>query len=316
VLNVNPNKNAIFTPGIADVAGGPYVTWTEGETTTSGVVVRRFDGANWVTVGGTSNPDPTRAGFGPAIAVVGGFPYVAWTDTMGADGKIRVARQLAPICTGTSLAVGHVTAATIPLSCVDAIGFSIAAGPAHGTLSAINQLAGTVSYTPNPSYGGADSFSFRATDGTFDSNVATVSLSVAAPALAAVSRLRISPRAFPAASRGGSTARTRSRRTGTKVSYRDTQAATTTFTVRQPRRGIRRGRSCVKPRPGLHGRRCTRNVALGSFKHRDRAGANSFHFSGRVRRKKLGPGSYRLQAVPRFSGRKGRVTSARFRIVR
>ncbi len=316
VLNVNPAKNAVFTPGIAAVAGVPYVAWSETAVTTYPGRRAAFDGANWVSVGGTSNPDPTRAAFAPAIAAVGGFPYVAWTDTKGADGKIRVARQLPPTCAGKSVAVGHDTPATIPLSCLDAIGFAIASGPAHGTLSAINPLAATVTYTPNKGFGGADSFGFTATDGTFNSTVATVTLTVAggpSGALAAVSKLKIGPRTFRAASRGASIARTP--KTGTDVSYRDTQAAVTTFTVLQPRRGIRSGHRCVKAKRGKRGRRCTRLVAVGSFTHRDVVGANSFHFTGRVRHRKLKPGSYRLQAVPRIRGRNGRKISAGFRIV-
>jgi hypothetical protein len=314
VLNVNPAKNVVFTPGIADVGGIPYVAWSETAVPTTQLVVRRFDGTNWVSVGGTANPDPTRAAFAPAIAVVGGFPYVAWTDTKGGDGKIRVARQLAPTCAGTSVAVGHDTPATISLSCLDAIGLAIATGPAHGTLSAINPLAATVTYTPKKGFAGADSFGFTATDGTFNSSVATVALTVApSTALATVSRLKLNRRAFPAASRGASIARVR--KTGTDVSYRDTEAAVTTFTVRVPRRGIRRGHSCVKPRRGERGKRCTRFVGVGRFTHLDKAGANSFHFTGRVKGKKLKPGSYRLDAVPRIRGRNGRAISVRFRIV-
>jgi hypothetical protein len=318
VLNVDPNKTATSTPGIAAVGGVPYVTWSEAATTTSQVVVRRFDGADRVTVGGPTNPDPTRAALGPSIAVVAGFPYVAWSDTISADGKIRVARQLPPTCSGASLAVGHDAAATIPLSCFDAISLAIAAPPGHGTLSSINPFAGTVAYTPNRGYTGPDSFSFLGNDGTFDSNVATIALTVAAgpPALAAVSRLRINPHTFPAATRGAGIGRARKRRSGTTVSYRDTQAATTTLTVLQPARGIRRGRSCVKPRRGQRGSRCTRYVTVGKFTHRDRAGTNSFHFSGRVRGRKLKPGSYRLQAVPRFAGRNGRAVTNSFRVVR
>ncbi len=319
VLNVDPNRNALFTPGIAAVGGVPYVTWSEAGTPTTQVRVKRFDGANWVSVGGAANPDPTRAAFAPSIAVVAGFPYVAWSDTAGGDGKIRVARQLPPGCSGGSVAVAHNTATPIPLRCTDASLLALAAGPAHGTLSAINQFTGTVTYTPSPNYSGADSFGFTASEGPLGSGVATVALTVAPappPAIAAVSRLRISPFRFPAATKGASITRTRKRKTGTNVSYRDTQAATTTFTVLQPRRGIRRGRSCVKPKRGQRGRRCTRYVAVGKFTHRDRAGANSFHFSGRVRGRKLAPGTYRLQAVPRFAGRNGRAIFNSFRIVR
>src|SRR5205823_4675422 len=125
VLNVDPTRNAVFTPGIAAVGSVPYVTWSEAASPTTRAVVRRFDGVNWISVGGTDNPDPTRAAFAPSIATAGGFPYVAWSDTAGSDGKIRVARQLPPTCSGASVPVGHDTATTIPLLCVDAIGFAI-----------------------------------------------------------------------------------------------------------------------------------------------------------------------------------------------
>jgi hypothetical protein len=48
----------------------------------------------------------------------------------------------------------------------------------------------------------------------------------------------------------------------------------------------------------------------------DQAGANSFHFTGRIHRRKLRPGRYRLQAQPLLGTRRGPAVSARFRIVR
>jgi uncharacterized delta-60 repeat protein len=124
------------------------------------------------------------------------------------------------------------------------------------------------------------------------------------------------PRAFPAAVRGASVAR-RKRKTGTTVSYTDTLAATTRFTVLKPVRGVRdkRGR-CVKPRKPLRGKRCTRYVSVGGFKHADVAGRNSFHFTGRVRGRKLRPGRYRLRAVPSVGGTRGKAVTATFRIVK
>jgi uncharacterized delta-60 repeat protein len=131
-----------------------------------------------------------------------------------------------------------------------------------------------------------------------------------------ISHLRISPRSFRAAPRGGSIA-ARGRRTGTTVRYSDAQASTTTFTVLKSARGVRRGRRCVKPRRGgRHGKRCTRLVSLGSFRHHDVAGANHFRFTGRVRRHRLAPGRYTLRAVPRFGGVGGRAAITHFRIVR
>jgi len=128
--------------------------------------------------------------------------------------------------------------------------------------------------------------------------------------LAAVSKLRLSPVVFAAANRGGSV----SRRTGTTVSYVDSVAAVTTFTVLRPARGVRSGGRCLMPRHGRRGRACTRWVAIGGFRHQDQAGTNRFHFTGRIRHRKLAPGRYRLQAIPRFRGRTGGRTTTHFRI--
>ena len=56
-----------------------------------------------------------------------------------------------------------------------ALTYTIVTAPAHGTLSG---TAPNLTYTPSAGYNGADSFSFTASDGSFSSNVASVSLSV------------------------------------------------------------------------------------------------------------------------------------------
>jgi hypothetical protein len=48
-------------------------------------------------------------------------------------------------------------------------------------------------------------------------------------------------------------------------------------------------------------KRCTLYRPAGSFSHTDKAGRNSFHFTGRVRGQKLKPDAYRLQAISRFA---------------
>ena len=99
-----------------------------------------------------------------------------------------------------------------------------------------------------------------------------------------------------------------------------TQAATTTFTVLQSSAGVRRGTSCVAPpkHPSKHrAKRCTRFKVVGSFSRVDTAGANRAHFSGRLRRRKLKGGSYRLQAVARnAAGQSSATVVTSFRIVR
>jgi VCBS repeat-containing protein len=58
----------------------------------------------------------------------------------------------------------------------DTLTESVVTGPAHGTLT-IN-ADGSFTYTPDANYNGPDSFTYKANDGTVDSNVATVSINV------------------------------------------------------------------------------------------------------------------------------------------
>src|SRR5439155_5138393 len=54
----------------------------------------------------------------------------------------------------------------------------LVAGPAHGTLTL--NANGSFTYTPAGNYAGPDSFTYKANDGSLDSSVATVSITVAA----------------------------------------------------------------------------------------------------------------------------------------
>ncbi|MHB1033577.1 MAG: tandem-95 repeat protein [Pirellulales bacterium] len=60
----------------------------------------------------------------------------------------------------------------------DSLAAVLVAGPSHGSLT-IN-ADGSFGYTPNANFNGADSFSYKANDGSTDSNVATVTLIVSA----------------------------------------------------------------------------------------------------------------------------------------
>ena len=58
---------------------------------------------------------------------------------------------------------------------LDPLTFAIVTGPTNGALTGTPP---NVTYTPNANYFGPDSFTFKANDGTVDSNVATVSITV------------------------------------------------------------------------------------------------------------------------------------------
>lgn len=119
-----------------------------------------------------------------------------------------------------------------------------------------------------------------------------------------------------AAPSGATISKAGKKKHGAKITYRDSQAATTTFTVLRESAGRRQGKSCKKPsKHNTHGKRCTPLAAAGSFTHADAAGAaNSLHFSGRLKGKRLSAGHYRLQAVARDAAGNGAAVFAPFTI--
>jgi VCBS repeat-containing protein len=78
-----------------------------------------------------------------------------------------------PVTTPEDTAVAvTLTATDVDL---DALTYTVATGPSHGTLSG---TAPNLTYTPSANFNGADSFTFTANDGTLTSNAATVSITV------------------------------------------------------------------------------------------------------------------------------------------
>ncbi len=87
----------------------------------------------------------------------------------------------APVCSAVTLTTAEDTSGQTDPSCTDVdsinLTYSIVAQPLHGTASVVT---GKLSYTPAANYNGADSFTYKANDGTLDSNTATVSVTVTA----------------------------------------------------------------------------------------------------------------------------------------
>jgi probable HAF family extracellular repeat protein len=95
-------------------------------------------------------------------------------------------RPDAPVAGNSRITTNEDTAAKIALSAWDADGdaltYSITRQPSHGTLNAGSAAfaAGPNSFTyiPNANYNGLDSFEFKASDGTLESNTARVDITV------------------------------------------------------------------------------------------------------------------------------------------
>jgi CSLREA domain-containing protein len=137
-----------------------------------------------------------------------------------------------------------------------------------------------------------------------------------------LSRLRVKPMRFHAATRGGSVSSNPRRKrnakpTGTTIGYRDSSDAVSTFTVAHKVSGVRVGKRCLAQhgkRP-KRAKRCTRLVSNGSFRHVDRAGVNQFQFTGRVAGHQLRAGIYTLTAIAGQANTKSRPVSVTFTIL-
>ena len=128
----------------------------------------------------------------PTLGFVGSdsFTYRA-TDSSGASAPVTVSITIAPgtpvanadsytASAGTPLAVTAATGVLANDSTPNGTTLSavVATSPAHGTL-ALNP-DGSFTYTPTPGYVGADTFTYRATDGVLQSAAVTVSVAVLA----------------------------------------------------------------------------------------------------------------------------------------
>ncbi|HEV2727407.1 MAG TPA: hypothetical protein VGV34_03880, partial [Solirubrobacterales bacterium] len=103
-----------------------------------------------------------------------------------------------------------------------------------------------------------------------------------------LSSLRVKPKAFVAGAKKPAT-----------ISYSSSEAAKVTFKVERVSKGARVGGACVKRTPANAKRKaCPRFVPLaGSFSQAAKAGPNSLSFKGRLGKKALASGPYRLVAV-------------------
>ncbi|MCA1683788.1 MAG: tandem-95 repeat protein, partial [Actinobacteria bacterium] len=163
----------VAAPGVlandTDADGDPL---TAGSPTTPahGSVALRADGSFTYTPAANYN--------GPDA-----FTYLVsdgWGGSARATVTITVAAvNDAPTCGAATLTTNQDTAGATDAACTDIDGdpltYAIVAQPAHGTASV---SGAKLNYTPNTGYTGTDSFTYKANDGTIDSNVATVAVTV------------------------------------------------------------------------------------------------------------------------------------------
>lgn len=106
---------------------------------------------------------------------------------------------------------------------------------------------------------------------------------------------------------------------GTVFRFTLSEAATVRFTIQRAKPGRRVNGKCVKPRRALrHRPRCTRGyTTLGSFARAGTAGRNAVTFDGRIARRKLGAGIYKVvMTASDAAGNRSAATRAPFTVVK
>jgi len=98
------------------------------------------------------------------------------------EARLDTASNTAPVAHSQMVTTAEDNGVEITLSATDAnvnneLTYTIVTNPQHGTLSGTGH---TLTYTPEANYHGADSFTFKASDGGTDSNTATVTVNVTA----------------------------------------------------------------------------------------------------------------------------------------
>jgi hypothetical protein len=191
------------------------------------------------------------------------------------------------------LTVGAATASAGTCTAAQTVSCALGTIAAHTSVSVTitigTSASGTFNFSATAATTGSDANTANNTS-PFTLTVASVPGDHTPPVLRG---LRLSPRRFRAVPFGGSIARARSTPIATHVSYRLSEAATVTFTVR--RAGDRK--------------------LPGSFTQSGRGGANHFRFTGRLGGKTLAPGAYQLTAIPRdAAGNHGRSVRVTFQI--
>lgn len=142
-------------------------------------------GASFADVAGATATSYTT----PAVtAADDGNRYRAvFTNSQGsvASNTATLSVVQAPVANDQAVTAAYQTARAITLIASDpnapprTLTYTILTAPAHGTLSGTSP---NLTYTPAAGYSGPDSFTFRASNGVATSNVATVTITVQAPA--------------------------------------------------------------------------------------------------------------------------------------
>jgi hypothetical protein len=166
--SVSSNGSAVAITLTATVADGDTLTYSIVSNPTHGTLTGTAPNVTYTPSAGFSGTDT--------------FTFEAHDGSVNSNVATVTITVTPVVVTANSQTVStNGTAIAITLTATDSDGgtltYSIVSNPAHGTLSG---TAPNVTYTPTSGFTGTDTFTFEAHDGTFTSNVATVTINVGA----------------------------------------------------------------------------------------------------------------------------------------
>jgi hypothetical protein len=281
---------------------------------------------------------PPAGPFGPAVQASDGSSnaYTAATelDTLG-DGLVTFLQQdgtpYRAHARGFDVTPPQLTSFSVPPTAVVGMPAAFAAqafdlwgpitfgwdfGDGSGTGATLSHAFGgagahQVTVTATDSAGNASSQSGSV-------NVAPALAPVIAPVLSAVS---LTHRTFRVGKRATAIIAKRRKKkvpTGTTIRFTLDRAASVAIRADRSLSGRRSGKRCVKPTKRLRrAKHCTRFVKAGASLTRNaKVGRNNVGFSGRIGKRAIAPGSYRLTLVPSVPGATGKSRQTTFKVVR
>ncbi|MHB8790631.1 MAG: Ig-like domain-containing protein, partial [Desulfobulbaceae bacterium] len=186
-VNSPPTANNAMASVIEDtpLSGQLSATDLDGNALTYSIVANGTKGSavitNSTTGAYTYTPSPNQTGSDS-------FTYRANDGTVNSNtatvAVTIMAVNDAPTATGTSVTTSANVAVSGQLSATDpdgnALTYTIVTNGTKGSAAITNPATGAFTYTPSENQSGSDSFTFRANDGTVNSNTATVAVTITA----------------------------------------------------------------------------------------------------------------------------------------
>ena len=142
-----------------------------------------FGGRQTLFTGGINDVTSTKENWSGKVLVLASSA----SSAQGGFIDVTAPANSPPVANDGNLSVDHDTAKNGTLHATDndsdPLTFAIVDNGSKGTAEVTNASTGAFTYTPDPGETGSDSFTFKANDGTDDSNVATIDVTIAGPNL-------------------------------------------------------------------------------------------------------------------------------------